>query len=93
MVFLCRLANIKPFQPIHATVSGMHAEQSEKLRKARGVTRIAVQMSTGIGQALISKYESGERIPPTDVLILLAEFYNVSIDCILCRTDNPNVNR
>ncbi len=65
----------------------------KKLRKARGLTQIAVQMSTGIDQALISKYESGERIPPTDVLILLAEFYNVSIDYILCRTDNPNLQR
>ena len=65
----------------------------KKLRKARGLTQIAVQMSTGIDQALISKYESGERIPPTDVLMILADFYNVSIDYILCRTDNPKLQR
>ena len=65
----------------------------KKLRKARGLTQIAVQMSTGIDQALISKYESGERIPPTDVLVILADFYNVSIDYILCRTDNPKLQR
>ena len=65
----------------------------KKLRKARGLTQIAVQMSTGIDQALISKYESGERIPPTDVLVILADFYNVSIDYILCRTDNPRLHR
>lgn len=64
-----------------------------KLRKERGLTQIALQMKTGIEQALISKYETGERIPPTDTLIILADFYNVSIDYILCRTDKPEINR
>ena len=63
------------------------------LRKNKGYTQIALQMKTGIEQSLLSKFESGERIPPTETLIKLAEFYNVSIDYILCRTDNPNVNK
>lgn len=63
------------------------------LRKSRGYTQIAVQMKTGIEQALLSKFENGERIPPTETLIKLAEFYNVSIDYILCRTDKPEVNK
>ena len=50
-------------------------------------------MKTGIEQALISKFENGERIPPTETLIILADFYNVSIDYILGRTDNPEINR
>ena len=62
------------------------------LRKSRGYTQIAVQISTGIEQALLSKYENGERIPPTETLIRLADFYNVSIDYILCRTENPEIN-
>lgn len=64
-----------------------------KLRKDRGLTQISLQMKTGIEQALLSKYETGERIPPTDTLVILADFYNVSIDYILCRTDNPEINR
>lgn len=63
------------------------------LRKSRGYTQIAIQMKTGIEQALLSKFENGERIPPTDTLIRLADFYNVSIDYILCRTDVPEVNK
>lgn len=63
-----------------------------KLRKARKLTQIALQMHTGIEQALLSKYETGERIPPTDTLLILADFYNVSIDYILCRTENPEIN-
>lgn len=62
------------------------------LRKGRGLTQISVQMQTGIEQALLSKYENGERVPPTETLLKLAEFYNVSIDYILCRTDVPTVN-
>ena len=47
-------------------------------------------MQTGIEQALISKYENGERIPPTETLILLADFFDTNIDYLLDRTDNPN---
>ena len=49
-------------------------------------------MHTGIEQALLSKFETGERIPPTETLLLLAQFYGVSIDYILCRTNNPEIN-
>lgn len=64
----------------------------KKLRKEKGLTQIALQMQTGIEQALISKFESGERVPPTETLIILADFFGVSIDYILCRTDKPELN-
>ena len=63
-----------------------------KLRKEHNLTQIALQMQTGIEQALLSKYERGERVPPTETLVLLADFYNVSLDYILCRTDRTEVN-
>ena len=65
----------------------------KELRNNRGITQIALQMQTGIEQALISKFESGERTPPTETLLILADFYNVSIDYILCRTDKPEINK
>ncbi|MBQ6875151.1 MAG: helix-turn-helix transcriptional regulator [Lachnospiraceae bacterium] len=65
----------------------------KELRKRRGYTQLSLQMQTGIEQALLSKFETGERIPPTETLIRLAEFYDVSIDYILYRTDNPEINR
>ena len=65
----------------------------KELRKSRGYTQIAVQMKTGIEQALLSKFENGERTPPTETLMRLAEFYNVSMDYIMRRTDNPEVNK
>lgn len=63
------------------------------LRKKKKLTQVAVQMKLGIDQALLSKFENGERIPPTDTLLVLADFYDVSIDYILCRTENPEINK
>lgn len=65
----------------------------KELRKSRGYTQISVQMRTGIEQALLSKFENCERVPPTETLVRLADFYDVSIDYILRRTDKPEVNR
>ena len=64
-----------------------------KLRKERKLTQVSLQMKTGIEQALLSKFENGERTPPTETLVILADFYGVSIDYILCRTDNPDINK
>jgi len=57
------------------------------IRKKLGYTQVYVQMQTGIEQSLISKYENGERIPPTETLMLLADFYNTSMDYLMGRTD------
>lgn len=65
----------------------------KQLRKEHKLTQVELQMRTGIEQALLSKFENGERIPPTETLIVLADFYNVSIDYILCRTNNPQINK
>ena len=64
-----------------------------KLRTERKLTQVSLQMQTGIDQGLLSKFENGERIPPTETLVLLADFYGVSIDYILCRTEKPEINK
>lgn len=63
------------------------------LRKEKKLTQIALQMQTGIDQALISKYENGERIPPTEILMQLADFYNTSMDYIMKRTDKRDFEK
>lgn len=65
----------------------------KKLRKEVGITQISLQMKTGIEQALLSKFENGDRIPPTETLMILADFYNVSMDYIMGRTENPEINK
>ncbi len=65
----------------------------KELRKSKKISQIKLQMETGIEQALISKFENNVRTPTTETLIILANYFNVSIDYILCRTDNPNINK
>lgn len=40
-------------------------------------------------QVCYSHYENGRRDVPTDVLIKLADYYKISTDYLLGRTDNP----
>ena len=65
----------------------------KELRFYKEKTQLQVQMETGIEQALLSKYENGVRVPPTETLVILADYYDVSMDYIMGRTDNPKVNR
>ena len=75
------------------SLGDMMQNNLRKLRKEKGLSQIAVQMQTGIEQALISKYENGERVPPTETLMQLADFYGVSMDYIMGPTDRKEINR
>lgn len=59
----------------------------KKIRLLKEYTQIKVQMQTGINQSMLSKYETGEILPTTENLIILADFYNTSIDYLMDRTD------
>lgn len=43
-------------------------------------------------QSLYSKYERGQREIPLSLMIKLSELYDTSIDYLVGKTDNPNVN-
>lgn len=65
----------------------------KELRKKRGISQLRLAMELGMNQNSISRYESGEREADYQTLIQLADYFNVSIDYLLERTDNPAVNR
>ena len=44
-------------------------------------------------QRTYSNYELGQRDIPTDILIKLSDFYNVSVDYLLGLTSNPKRNK
>ena len=46
-----------------------------------------------MSQNTISRYETGAREADYKTLKLFADYFNVSIDYLLGRTDNPTVNR
>lgn len=47
----------------------------------------------GMSQTGYSKYETGENDIPTEILIKLADFHNVSVDYILNRTNKKETNK
>lgn len=47
----------------------------------------------GIQQTVYSRYERGYQTIPLELLIRLADIYGVSLDYLIGRTDNPQVNR
>jgi transcriptional regulator with XRE-family HTH domain len=67
-------------------------ERLKKLRNERDLSQDSVGKSLNIGGRTIGNYESGERLPSLDTLVKLADFYGVSVDYLLGRTDNRLVN-
>jgi len=63
------------------------------LQQSRNLDKKDVFSSCGISRVSYYRYESGERLPTLDVLIALADYFGVSIDYLVGRTDNPAVNR
>ena len=57
------------------------------IRVTRDYTQLKVQMDTGISQSTLSKYESGDMIPTADNLMILARYYNTSLDFLMDLTD------
>ncbi len=64
-----------------------------QIRKSRSLSQKYVADSLFIAQNTYSCYENSTRDIPTATLIRLADFYDVSVDYILGRTDNPKINR
>lgn len=69
---------------------GIHLKQ---LRKSRNVTQKQLAIDIGASERGIQQYELGERKPNYDMLIALADYFNVSLDYLVGRSDNPEINK
>ncbi len=58
----------------------------KQIRKSKNLLQTKVAMDLNITQETISSYETGRVFPSSDMLIKLANYYNTSIDYLLCRT-------
>ncbi len=63
------------------------------LRKAKNISQLKLALDLNMNQNTISRYETGEHQADYKTLIALADYFDVSIDYLLERTDNPKVNR
>ena len=62
------------------------------LREDADLNQTQVAKMLGMSQTGYSKYETGENDIPTQALIKLAQFYNVSIDYLLGLSDTKERN-
>ncbi len=65
----------------------------KELRIARGISQMKMAIDLGINQNSISRYENGTRQADYKTIILIADYFDVSIDYLLLRTNNPNINK
>ena len=63
-----------------------------EIRKAKGISQLKLAMDLHTNQNTISRYETGEREPGIVELIAIADYFNISVDYLLERTDNPKIN-
>ncbi|MBE6588082.1 MAG: helix-turn-helix transcriptional regulator [Ruminococcaceae bacterium] len=59
----------------------------KELRKERGLSQIQVAIFCDITEKTYQNYELMTREPKLEILIRIADFYNVSIDYLVGRTD------
>ena len=60
-----------------------------ELREKRGISQLRLAMDLSLNQNSISRYETGEREADYKTLVALADYFRVSVDYLLERTDNP----
>lgn len=64
----------------------------KELRKVRRITQLKMALDLHMSQNTISRYENGEREPGIAELIRIADYFHVSIDYLVERTDDPAMN-
>ena len=67
----------------------MLSERLTYLRKKRKMTQSALSKALGIARTTLSGYESGTREPDHETLQKIADYFEVSIDYLLGRTEEP----
>ena len=64
----------------------------KRIRELRGkLTQTELAEAIGVHQRNISYYELGTKQPPIDILIRIADFFDVSIDYLVERTDEKTL--
>ena len=62
------------------------------LREKRGISQLKLAMDLDMNQNSISRYKTGAREADYKSIIKFADYFDVSIDYLLERTDNPKTN-
>lgn len=69
-----------------------YANRIKELRCSRGLSQKQLAEGTGLTVTAIQNYEYGTRKPAFDALIALADFFGVSLDYLVGRSDDSNLH-
>ncbi len=64
----------------------------KELREKRKISQTRLAIELNMSQNSISRYESGVREADYKTLLAIADYFNVSLDYLFGRTDNPKIN-
>ena len=70
-----------------------HYPRIRNLIEDKDLTQAKMGEYLSCSQRVYSNYERGDIDIPTATLCKIADFYKVSVDYLLGRTDNPSVNK
>ena len=68
-----------------------YIKRMRDLREDRDLTQAEVAALLGTSQTMYARYERGANELPIRHLLTLADYYKVSADYLLCRTDCPHM--
>lgn len=66
-------------------------DRLKQLRISHGISQQALALELHVSDTALQNYEYGRRKPPYDTLIALADYFDVSLDYLVGRSDNPNL--
>lgn len=70
----------------------MKLERMTELREEKGLTQTELAKYLEVTQKTYSRYENDERSIPLEKLILLADFYQTTLDYLVGRSDQNDFN-
>ena len=65
----------------------------KELRQKRKISQLKLALDLNMNQNSISRYENMEREADYATLIAFADYFDVSVDYLLGRTDNPKIEK
>lgn len=68
-------------------------EALKRARKEAEATQAQAAQAAGVSVSMYQFYEYGKNEPTASVLIALADYFDVSLDFLTGRTDNPNSHK
>lgn len=64
-------------------------EALRRIRKQKKTTQVQAAQAAGVSKAMYQFYEYGKNEPTASVLIALADYFDVSLDYLVGRSDDP----